>query len=201
MGTQERRARERAAARRAILDAARRILRAEGWDAVSVRRLAADVEYSPGALYLHFPDKDALLGALQEEGFAELRRRQQAVDGIGDPVRRLLRHGEAYLGFALEHPDAYDLMFVRPEGARLRGAEGAASYALLRAHVAACVRAGRLRGGVEALARGLWGLVHGLAALAIRARRAPGGPAGDEGREARSALRAVLTSVVQGASR
>jgi AcrR family transcriptional regulator len=174
------------------------VLLAEGWDAVSIRRVAGEVEYSPGALYLYFEDKQALLAALQEEGFAELRRRQAAVDGVRDPVRRLLRHGEAYLAFALEHPETYDLMFVLPEGARLPGAEGAASYRLLRDHVAACVRAGRLAGEVEALAHALFGLVHGLASLAIRSRRAPGGPLRDEARRARAALRAILTPITRG---
>jgi AcrR family transcriptional regulator len=198
MGTAERKARERGEVRGAILAAARRVLLAEGWDAVSIRRIAGEVEYSPGALYLYFEDKQALLAALQEEGFAELRRRQAAVDGVRDPVRRLLRHGEAYLAFALEHPETYDLMFVLPEGARLPGAEGAASYQLLRDHVAACVRAGRLAGEVEPLAHALFGLVHGLASLAIRSRRAPGGPVEDEARRARAALRAILTPITRG---
>ncbi|HEY8369587.1 MAG TPA: helix-turn-helix domain-containing protein, partial [Thermodesulfobacteriota bacterium] len=63
MGTIERRERERAATRAKILDAARELFVSEGYDAVTMRRIADRIEYTAAALYRHFPDKRALLDA------------------------------------------------------------------------------------------------------------------------------------------
>ncbi|MEK8108452.1 helix-turn-helix domain-containing protein [Micromonospora sp. M12] len=64
--------RERAERERAIITAARDLALAEGWDAVTTRRLAAEIEYSQPVLYSHFKGKDAIMAAVAVEGFAEL---------------------------------------------------------------------------------------------------------------------------------
>src|SRR5215831_9675639 len=73
-----RRERERQELRGQILRAAREIARAEGWQAVTVRKIADQVEYSPAAIYEYFDSKEAILYALMVEGFrlilAELQR-------------------------------------------------------------------------------------------------------------------------------
>ncbi len=73
LGSSERRAREKENLRRAILDAARELFVAEGYDAVTMRKIADRIEYSPTTIYLHFKDKDEILLCLSEEGFTLLR--------------------------------------------------------------------------------------------------------------------------------
>src|SRR6266516_4303795 len=69
MGIKERQERDREAVRRAILDAARELFNAEGYQEVSIRKIAERIEYSPAAIYSYFPSKDDIFFALAEEGF------------------------------------------------------------------------------------------------------------------------------------
>jgi AcrR family transcriptional regulator len=105
-----RRAREKENLRRAILDAARELFVQEDYAAVSMRRIADKIEYSPTAIYLHFKDKEEILFHLVEEGFAMLRDRLQALE-IADPVQRLRAGGFVYLEFARTQPQYFHLMF------------------------------------------------------------------------------------------
>jgi AcrR family transcriptional regulator len=70
--THERRERERAHRHRLIVTAARELAEAEGWEAVTTRRLAERVEYSQPVLYSHFRNRGAIIAAVAIEGFAEL---------------------------------------------------------------------------------------------------------------------------------
>ena len=78
MSTQARRQRERAERERLIVTAARELAEAEGWEAVTTRRLADRVEYSQPVLYSHFAGKDAIMAAVAVEGFAELAAQMRA---------------------------------------------------------------------------------------------------------------------------
>ena len=69
MGIKERHVRDRETVRRAILDAARELFVAEGFQNVSIRKIAERIEYSPAAIYGYFPSKDDIFFALAEEGF------------------------------------------------------------------------------------------------------------------------------------
>ena len=69
MGVKERQEREREAVSRAILDAARDLFVSEGYQQVSIRKIAERIEYSPAAIYSYFPSKDDIFFALAEEGF------------------------------------------------------------------------------------------------------------------------------------
>src|SRR6202011_1127490 len=69
MGVKERRDRERLEMRRAILDAAREIAAQEGWQAVTIRRVAEKIEYSPPTIYEYFQSKEAILEAEMHEAF------------------------------------------------------------------------------------------------------------------------------------
>src|ERR1700709_1303725 len=72
MSVHGRRERERAQRERLIVTTARDLAEAEGWDAVTTRRLAEQIEYSHPVLYSHFKGKDAIMAAVAVEGFAEL---------------------------------------------------------------------------------------------------------------------------------
>jgi AcrR family transcriptional regulator len=102
-----------------IAAAARALLDAEGVDAVTMRRIAAAVGITAMAVYRHYADRDALLNALADEGFAQLTQQLSRVRLKGDLFARLHKVLDANLDFALQAPRLFELMFLRPRrGAR-----------------------------------------------------------------------------------
>jgi len=162
--------------RKRILETAMRLFLKEGFEKVTLRRIAEKIEYSPAAIYLHFKDKDDILYELHSEGFEELYERQQAILTVKDPLKRLRRHGEIYLTFALEKPEYYDLMFIMRNPAKKIKEQkawdiGLRSYEFLRQNVEECIKAGALpRANVDVATFSLWAHVHGIASLIIRDR-------------------------------
>ncbi len=88
MGVKERHEREREAVARAILDAARELFVAEGYQNVSIRKIAERIEYSPAAIYSYFPSKDDIFLALAEEGFRMLFT-PRGETAIADPIDKI----------------------------------------------------------------------------------------------------------------
>jgi AcrR family transcriptional regulator len=114
MAIEDRRARERAARRQLITTTARKIAEAEGWDAVTTRRLSAEIEYSQPVLYNHFAGMDGIVASVAVQGFAELgaalaAARSEATDGRD----ALARVAHAFVGFARDNPALFDAMFTR----------------------------------------------------------------------------------------
>jgi len=176
MGTIERREREKRDMKGLILKTAMRLFLEEGFEKVTIRRIAEEIEYSPATIYLYFADKDEILFALHEQGFEKLHKLQQTVLSIKDPLERLRRHGKVYITFALKQPEYYDLMFIMRSAARkLKEDEewtaGRRSYELLKENVGKCIEAGYLPGGdLDIAAFSVWSLVHGIVSLIIRGR-------------------------------
>ena len=113
MSVTDRRRRERAQRHDLIIAAARDLAEAEGWEAVTTRRLAELVEYSQPVLYSHFDGKDAIVRAVAIEGFADLAvQLRQARSAIDEPGMALRAVCGAYLTFAAERPAQYQAMFV-----------------------------------------------------------------------------------------
>ncbi|MEU4690041.1 TetR/AcrR family transcriptional regulator [Actinoplanes sp. NPDC023714] len=110
MSIRERRERERQDRERLIVRAAREFAEAEGWDAVTTRRLAEQIEYSQPVLYSHFKGKDAIMAAVALEGFAELAAalREARAGSSGGPAAV----AAAYVRFAEEQPVLYETMFT-----------------------------------------------------------------------------------------
>lgn len=111
MGVKERQEREREAVSRAILDAARDLFVVEGYQNVSIRKIAERIEYSPAAIYSYFPSKDDIFLALAEEGFRLLFSAC-----CGEPPANkveAIRCGfwNVY-EFSKAHPEYYALMFI-----------------------------------------------------------------------------------------
>ena len=176
MGVRERRERERDQTREKIMDAAREMFAREGYEAVSMRRIADAIEYSPTAIYVHFKDKRDLFRGVCREDFARLTQLAQKVGQIADPVERIRRIGYAYIEFALEHPNHYRLMFMtrhqNEPGDDLpgKGDPDVDGYTLLKQTVAQAIAKGRLRPdfrNVELATQTLWAAVHGMASLQI----------------------------------
>jgi AcrR family transcriptional regulator len=113
MSIQARRERERAEREQLIVTAARELAEAEGWDAVTTRRLATEIEYSQPVLYSHFKGKDAIMAAVAVEGFADLAADlRTARTSTTDPRQALADVGAAYAAFAAARPALYDAMFT-----------------------------------------------------------------------------------------
>jgi len=175
MGTQERREREREELRTKILDVARELFGIEGYDAVTMRKIAEKIEYSPTAIYQHFRDKDALLAELCKHDFRNFAAHFAKAAAMEDPVLRLRAAGRAYFDFAIECPQQYRFMFmaVRPavapdEGERDDPAQNA--YVFLRATVEDAIARGLFRPDLtdaELASQTIWAAVHGVAALEI----------------------------------
>ena len=178
MGTIERRERERQELKTRILDAARELFAQEGYDAVTMRKIAERIEYSPTAIYFHFRDKETLLRELVDEDFGALAHEFMKIAKIADPVDRLRKIGRAYVGFAMSHPNHYRLMFMtphpadmNPEESRLeRGNPEQDAYAFLRATVAEAIAAGRFRpefSDPDFVSQLVWAGTHGVVSLHI----------------------------------
>lgn len=177
MTSADRRARERAETQQKILDAARELFAREGYEAVTVRRIAEAIEYTPAALYNHFPDKEALMRTLCRLDFLALAQRFAALTTIADPLRRLVACGLEYVRFAVEHQNHYRLMFLVPRPVEHKAADyeeygdpSRDGYAFLRQICGDAVAAGQLREelrDVELVAQTMWAGVHGVAALTL----------------------------------
>src|SRR5262249_360735 len=114
LGTTERRERERQELRVRILDAARELFAELGYDAVTMRKIAERIEYSPTPIYFHFKDKARLLPELCELDFAALAHEFRKIAKEKDPIERLRKIGHAYVGFGIDYPNHYRLMFMTP---------------------------------------------------------------------------------------
>jgi AcrR family transcriptional regulator len=179
MGVQERRARERSETREKILDAARELFISEGYEGVTMRRVAEKIEYSPTAIYVHFADKEDLFRQLCTEDFRKLAEGFQPLVATADPAERLRLIGSSYIQFGIHYPNHYRLMFMTPhpvgncpkENMELeKGNPEEDAYAMLKVAVEDGLRAGIFREGVtdvELIAQTLWAGVHGVIALEI----------------------------------
>src|SRR2546423_1120599 len=96
--------------REQIINAARDVAEADGWAAVTMRRLAHELGVTQPVLYSAFPSRQALIDAVALDGFRDIAAALEAVDA--SPIARM----HAYLDFAAAHPRVYDAMFSLPSG-------------------------------------------------------------------------------------
>lgn len=171
MSTKKRRERDKEKMRRRILDAAKELFVKEGFDNVSMRRIAGAIEYSPAAIYRYFRNKREILSVLRDEGFARYVERQKVgLEKYPDPVERLKEGGKGYVQFAISEPDYYHLMFSTScDQVALEGELAACSMESFRNFTMTaeeCIKAGYFKDvDVETIVFSLWSGVHGLASL------------------------------------
>jgi AcrR family transcriptional regulator len=159
--------------RRALLQAAVRVIQSRGTEALTLRGVGETLGVSRSALYRHFTDKAALLAAVGQEGFGELRARlQEAWEQHGRGRAGFEAMGMAYVRFALSNPSHYRVMFGSTRLGDLRDPElveeaSGAFQALVDALVV--LQRDRLvrREDPLQVARFVWAIVHGIAMLAI----------------------------------
>lgn len=156
-----------------ILEAARNLFVKEGYEQVSMRKIADEVGCAPGTLYLHFQDKEAILGAICAETFIKLAQRMEAIqEDRSDPLEALRRGGRTYIQFGLEHPHHYWLTFGRQNPhhgkSSLVAQTGNRCFDGLRGCVRRAVEAGTTRSDdVECIAQVLWSGTHGMVMLLL----------------------------------
>ena len=164
MGIAERKVRERAEREHRIVAAARVIAEREGWDAVTIRRLADEIEYSQPVLYSHFENRDAIVAAVAVEGFQELTvALREAASGPTGRRSALKNVAKAYLAFALSRPALYEAMFILPTV--LRFAEAGTRPELRAAFEALAAVVTPFCVDVAVVTETFWAALHGLAEL------------------------------------
>jgi AcrR family transcriptional regulator len=169
MSIADRKERQRAERYDLIVAAARDLAEAEGWDAVTTRRLAGLIDYSQPVLYSHFKGKADIMAAVANGGFEELatRLRTQTAAGTPDVLRNVCA---AYLEFARSHPVTYEAMFVLPTQIKFASED---TPIALRATFAELLTAlGPDRQNPEFLAEVLWSALHGMVVL-VQSERIP----------------------------
>ena len=174
MGIKERKAREKEQLRQQILSAARELFVNEGYENVSMRKIANKIEYSPTTIYLYFTDKADLLDSVCKETLLKLLNTLEHLKSdISDPVETLGKSGRAYIEFGLKYPQDYKLTFViRPQyqkGLGLdEGSVGEKVFDYLREMVAECIQQGIFHQmDVETTSQVMWSAVHGVTLLLI----------------------------------
>jgi AcrR family transcriptional regulator len=171
MPIEDRRERERAARRRLIITTARTLAEAEGWDAVTTRRLSTEIEYSQPVLYKHFTGMEQITAAVAIEGFGELTEAIQAARSGADAASdALTRIAYAYLEFARDNPAVYDAMFTRATTLRFAAQDTppqlTAAFAELR-HAVGLVADEQ---DADSLTEVLFAALHGLVSLSRAGR-------------------------------
>lgn len=180
MGISERRQREKESLRRRILEEARKIIVSEGFDALTIRRVADAVEYAPGTLYLYFKNRDAIARELCLGVYQAMHDALIPVARIKNPQKRLRAFAQGYVAFALGAPEMYRLALMSdPEFSEvllregpIEGADGPGRqiFALLVRTIAELQRS---EAKAFALAETMWVGVHGIVSLRITCHSYP----------------------------
>lgn len=177
MTVRERRVRQKTLLRQEILDAARDILVREGYEGLSMRKVAERIDYSPTAIYLHFKDRDDLVFCVCEELMGGLvKELQHVIDRHADPLVALQQGLRRYVEFGLKHPQHYQATFGIAHGhdpdedARHQapGTMAMQAFAFLPRLVGECVKRKKLaKVDVHNASCALWAGIHGITSLLI----------------------------------
>ena len=174
MGVQERRAREKEELKQEIVDAARELFVSEGFDHVSMRKIAEKIEYSPTTIYLYFHDKADLLDYIVEETLLKLQQKLDSLRQGADPLADLKAGFRAYIEYWKNHPNDFrvafmtDLRALDPNRDWRCWKVGKAIYSHLRTSLVECGDAGLLKIEDPDLAsQACWASLYGLVSLFI----------------------------------
>lgn len=204
MGIEDRRDRERQAVTDSILDAARELFLAEGYQSVSIRKIAERIEYSPAAIYSYYPSKDDIFLALAKEGFYRLDIKVRAAMASVDALENVRAGWWAFFEFSKEQPEYFLLMFVDRSVPRITQQwEGFEFLQQLLAGAVAAIQKAIDAGAFpatlnpDAAMHMLWAGLLGPAMLGIRHRLASGE---DYDALARDVLNATIAGLQAGAN-
>ena len=155
-----------------IVEAAKKLLaQTVSADEVSIRAVADAVGVTAPSIYLHFADKQELLGAVVADVWTELDQEMQTAGASADgPLDKLRAYGLAYVHFAVTHPEHYRLALMDPCPApypQIDDVIASAAFAHFQATVQDCVAAGIFADDPLAITFDLWSAAHGVAGLLI----------------------------------
>ena len=199
MNTQRRRERYRSELRAETLSAARKLIEEEGYEGLTIRKLAQRMECSPMALYTYFSDKQALLLALAQEGFIKLAKRLEST-ARRDPLAAVRKMLLDYIAYAEENPVEYRILFMSVEPlaevkkTRQDMQENNPAFSALFKCVETCIKSGMLQGDAFAISTVLWTGAHGAAALLNTAQSFP---FGNRQRYAEEVIATILSGAQQ----
>ncbi|MGP1282120.1 MAG: TetR/AcrR family transcriptional regulator [Parasphingopyxis sp.] len=168
--------------RSALIETGLRLLKTKAGNEIGLREVARGTGVSATAVYRHFPDKDALLGALAHEGFEKLADQQEAAGAREETQDAAFRAiGQAYVHFAVANPALFRLMtsYMHLSAACDRGGTVVGDNRagrLLKDNIAALMPADASERDREIAAIQSLALVHGLAQLVL-AGQVPNDPA------------------------
>lgn len=112
MGIIERRLRQKEEVRSSILSTAWRMVKEEGWQSLSIRKIADAIEYSVPVIYDHFENKETIMLEFAKEGFQLLSKRiQKAKEKTNNPAEQIKAIADAYWNFAFKNKEHYQLMY------------------------------------------------------------------------------------------
>jgi len=172
VGIAERKGRERAEREQRIVAAAQGIAEREGWNAVTIRRLAEEIEYSQPVIYSHFENRDAIVAAVAVEGFRDITVVLLEAASEASGRRNALKSvATAYLAFGLRRPALYEAMFVLPT--RLRFADADTRPELQAAFEALATVVAPFCTDVPLVTETFWAALHGLTELERSGRIRP----------------------------
>src|SRR3954451_2570725 len=176
MAFEDRRERERAARRELIITTARSLAEAEGWDAVTTRRLSTEIEYSQPVLYKHFAGMEQIAEAVAIDGFDELADaiRVARSGGARAASDALTRIAHAYLDFARDNPAVYDAMFTRATTLRFAAQDTPPQLSAAFAELHQAVGLVADEQDTDALTEVFFAALHGLVTLSRAGRVRPG---------------------------
>ena len=178
MSVLSRKQKETLALREKVLDTAEDIFVREGIDQVTMRRIAASIEYAPTVLYRLFRNKADLLDHLIARGYEGVREQYEVVlqQKSLAPAAMLKGILSAYVDYALSHPNHYRMWFdtssVHLEGRRLRMTHGRLEYVVFQIwidSIESCQAAGSFKGwdSLEVFQL-FWSRIHGLISLRLQ---------------------------------
>lgn len=174
MGVSERRQREKENLRKHILDVSRKIVVSEGFEALTIRRVADAVEYAPGTLYLYFENRDAIARELCMEVFQAMHDALIPIAKIKDPAKRLRAFIQKYIVFALGAPELYRLAFIfDPKFSEVLLREGpiedesGPGRRIFASLVQTITELRGTKSGAFAFAETVWVAVHGIVSMKI----------------------------------
>ena len=175
MAIEDRRERERAARRQLIITTARNLAEAEGWDAVTTRRLSTEIEYSQPVLYKHFTGMEQIADAIAIDGFGELADVIRAARSRAGTASDAITHiAHAYLDFARDNPAVYDAMFTRATTLRFAAQDTPAQLDAAFAELRHAVGLAADEHDADTLTEVFWAALHGLVTLSRTSRLRPG---------------------------
>lgn len=169
--TMTRRDKQRVANREGILQAALRIAEREGWPAVTIRKIAREIDYTSPIIYQHFDNKEAALQVLMERGYTMLQEAMQHPAPAATPDEHLLDMGRAYLHFVQQQPRLYELMsglsgVSLDSNVRKTSALGVTKVVVKALEEWAARKQLRIADPLAACET-CWGILHGMASLGM----------------------------------